>query len=506
MEKDYYWVDKAAEKIIKEKGNKKEYVCASGITPSGTVHIGNFREIITTDLIVKGLENKGKKVRFIYSWDDYDRFRKVPKNVNKKWEKYLGMPLSDIPDPFGCCKSYAEHFEKELEDSIKDLGFKINFIYQNKMYKKCVYAKEIKIALDNKNEIIKILNKYRNEPLEKDWLPLVVYCEKCGKESSTKILDYDNYRLNYECGCGYSNEIDFRKKGVIKLTWRVDWPMRWNYEKVDFEPGGKDHSTVGGSFDTGKQIVKKVWKRDAPTYLMYDFVRVKGGGGKISSSFGDVVTIKDVSEIYEPNVLRWLFVGTRPGSEFAISFDLDVIKLYEDFDRCERIYFDKEKVNNEKDLINQKRIYELSCVRIPKKYVKKDSFRHLSNLVQINEGDLSKIKNDRAKYVWNWIQRYAPDEFKFSVHKVISKEIKELLNEKQKKSLKMLVKSLEKKSFNEQSLFDEFYKICKAVDINNIDFFEGAYLGLIGKKRGPKLAGFILTLGKRRVIELLKNV
>ena len=89
MEKDYYWVDKAAEKIIKEKGNKKEYVCASGITPSGTVHIGNFREIITTDLIVKGLENKGKKVRFIYSWDDYDRFRKVPKNVNKKWEKYL---------------------------------------------------------------------------------------------------------------------------------------------------------------------------------------------------------------------------------------------------------------------------------------------------------------------------------------------------------------------------------------------------------------------------------
>ena len=121
--------------------------------------------------------------------------------------------------------------------SIKDLGFKINFIYQNKMYKKCVYAKEIKIALDNKNEIIKILNKYRNEPLEKDWLPLVVYCEKCGKESSTKILDYDNYRLNYECGCGYSNEIDFRKKGVIKLTWRVDWPMRWNYEKVDFFTG-----------------------------------------------------------------------------------------------------------------------------------------------------------------------------------------------------------------------------------------------------------------------------
>ena len=50
-----HWADLAAEKIIKEKGDKKTYVCAAGITPSGTVHIGNFREVITTDLVVKAL-------------------------------------------------------------------------------------------------------------------------------------------------------------------------------------------------------------------------------------------------------------------------------------------------------------------------------------------------------------------------------------------------------------------------------------------------------------------
>ena len=71
-----HWADQQAERIIKQKGDLDLYTCASGITPSGTVHIGNFREIITVDLIVRALRDRGKNVRFIYSWDDYDVFRR----------------------------------------------------------------------------------------------------------------------------------------------------------------------------------------------------------------------------------------------------------------------------------------------------------------------------------------------------------------------------------------------------------------------------------------------
>ncbi|MEK6939095.1 MAG: lysine--tRNA ligase, partial [Nanoarchaeota archaeon] len=78
-----HWTDVAADKITREKGNKKTYTVAAGITPSGTVHIGNFREIITVDLVRRALEKRGKKVRFIYSWDDFDVFRKVPANMPK---------------------------------------------------------------------------------------------------------------------------------------------------------------------------------------------------------------------------------------------------------------------------------------------------------------------------------------------------------------------------------------------------------------------------------------
>ena len=128
-----HWADLAAERVIKEKGNKKKYVCAAGITPSGIVHIGNFREIITVDLVVRALRDKGKNVRFIYSWDDYDRFRKVPKNMPKQelLSKYIGIPIVDTPDVFGCHKSYAEHFEKELENSLPPVDIKPEFIYQH---------------------------------------------------------------------------------------------------------------------------------------------------------------------------------------------------------------------------------------------------------------------------------------------------------------------------------------------------------------------------------------
>jgi len=332
--KDIHWADYTASKVIKEKGNKKIYVCASGISPSGDIHIGNFREIITTDLIVKALQNKGKKTRFIYSWDDYDPFRKVPKGIPVSFKKYIGMPYSDIPDPFKCHKSYADHFIAGLEEGIKNLGFEIEYIRQSKKYKKCVYSKGIKKALDNKLTIIKILNKYRKVPLEKDWYPVSIYCSKCGK-NSTKVLEYSGFEFHYECDCGFSEKFDFRVKGIISLKWRVDWVMRWEYEKVDFEPGGKDHSTVGGSYDTGKQIATEVWNREAPTYLMYDFVSIKGTGGKISSSLGNAITPKEVLEIYEPSIVRYLFAGTKSTSEFAISFDLDVMKIYEDFDFCE---------------------------------------------------------------------------------------------------------------------------------------------------------------------------
>ena len=131
-----HWADRAAERIIKVKGNKKKYVLAAGITPSGTIHMGNFREIITQELVKRALEKKKKGVRFIYSWDDYDVFRKVPGNLPKQKELRgdLRKPISEVPDPFGCHESYARHHEAEIEEDVPKLGIEPEFLYQHSLH------------------------------------------------------------------------------------------------------------------------------------------------------------------------------------------------------------------------------------------------------------------------------------------------------------------------------------------------------------------------------------
>lgn len=512
-----HWADQTAQRIIKQK-DKKRYTVAAGITPSGTVHIGNFREMITVDLINRALKDLKKEVRFIYSWDDYDVFRKIPKNMPKQelLKKYLRKPIGDTPDTFDCHKSYAEHNEKEVEDVLTEVGIKPEFLYQSKKYSSCEYKDEIKFVLNNKEKIRTILDKFRKELLPDNWYPLSVYCEKCNTDE-TKVLDYDsNYNVTYSCECGFKGSVDFSKKGIVKLPWRVDWPMRWHHEKVDFEPGGKEHSTEGGSYSTAKLIVKELYDQEPPLYQKYDFIILKGVGGKMSSSAGNVITLKDTLKVYEPEIIRYLFASTRPDAEFAISFDLDVLKIYEDFDKCERIYYGKEKVDN-KEKIKQKRIYELSSVEKPsKKTPTQFSFRHLCNVVQIYENDFVKIKdhykikdkNDfkrlktRAKCVSNWIKKYAPDAMKFH----IQKEVKTKLEKKEKQAIKKLIHYLESKDkVEEKLLYEEFYNIARSSDLEPKEFFKACYKILINKERGPKLAGFILTLGKERVLEILKK-
>ena len=43
-----HWSEEIAQRVIARNPDKEEYVCAAGISPSGSVHIGNFRDIATS--------------------------------------------------------------------------------------------------------------------------------------------------------------------------------------------------------------------------------------------------------------------------------------------------------------------------------------------------------------------------------------------------------------------------------------------------------------------------
>ena len=149
----------------------------------------------------------------------------------------------------------------------------------------------------------------------------------------------------------------------MKLKWRVDWPMRWKYEKVDFEPGGIDHSVYGGSYMTGKDIVKKIFGADAPLYQFYEWVRIKGGK-EFSSSKGDVLTLNDVEEFSLQNLSK------IPASAIQIRWDV----------KWERVLYSQEKAleisnSNVKQLSTFEPTNFLQIFCKPEKYSYQSEFR-----------------------------------------------------------------------------------------------------------------------------------
>ena len=102
-----HWSEEIAQRIIERNPEKEEYVCAAGISPSGSIHIGNFRDVATSYFVVRALRKMGKKARLLFSWDEYDRFRKVPANVARiasDMEQEIGRPYVDVRNPYndGC--------------------------------------------------------------------------------------------------------------------------------------------------------------------------------------------------------------------------------------------------------------------------------------------------------------------------------------------------------------------------------------------------------------------
>ena len=525
-----HWADHAARRVVEatQSGPDDRLTVAAGITPSGVIHVGNFREVITVDLVARALRDRGVDVRFIYSWDDFDVFRKVPVGIPEAdiLEENLRRSVADVPDPYGEHESYAAHFIARFEKSMVPLGISPEFIRQSVRYRAGDYAQGIRKALEQRDALREILNQHRTQPLPEDWLPLAGFCDRCGRDE----IDFEwpgEWTVEFRCrACEHEGRFDLREGGNVKLPWRVDWPMRWAEEQVAFEPGGKDHSSAGGSYDTGREIVAEIYGGQAPEYVAYDFVRIKGRGGKISSSKGDVVTVQDCLEVYEPEMLRWIFASQRPGSEFQISFDADVIKLYEDYDRARRLAHEAEDGSkSDKKRRVARRTFELSAVEArritPGQPIPSvPPFRAISVVVQAYDGDLDRtvshfealgeVKGEeeqlrcrqRAACCWRWVEAFAPEEFRYRIRKA---PVARRVDGDQRVVLQRLVEVLRSQpGLREADWVPHMKTLCEGTSLTLKTFCPLAYDLLVERDHGPKLTTLLTTLGSERALPLLE--
>ncbi|MHB9852739.1 lysine--tRNA ligase [Streptomyces krungchingensis] len=365
------WVSRYADEVIAESERRapgKPVVVASGLSPSGPIHLGNLREVMTPHLVADEIRRRGYTVRHLLSWDDYDRYRKVPAGVpgiDESWAEHIGKPLTSVPAPVGSeYPNWAEHFKAAMVEALAELGVEYDGISQTEQYTSGAYRDQVLFAMKHRGDIDAILDQYRTKkaPAKKQgqkpvdeaeleaaegsgaaaeddgsgtsgYFPYKPYCGRCEKDLTTvTAYDDETTELTYTCSaCGFSETVRLSEFDRGKLVWKVDWPMRWAHEGVIFEPSGVDHSSPGSSFQVGGQIVG-IFGGKQPIGPMYAFVGISGMA-KMSSSKGGVPTAADALQIMEPQLLRWLYARRRPNQSFKIAFDQEIQRLYDEWDK-----------------------------------------------------------------------------------------------------------------------------------------------------------------------------
>jgi lysyl-tRNA synthetase class 1 len=282
--------------------------------------------------------------------------------------------------------------------------------------------------------------------------------------------------------------------GNGKFPWKVDWPAHWKVIGITVEGAGKDHASKGGSYDIAMALCEEVFKYNKPFRLPYEFLLI--GGKKMSSSKGIGLKAHDLVNILPSEVGRFLFArsGIKSQSNFDPIETNAIPVLFDDYQKAAEAYFNK----GDNDLA---RAFELSRVEEIQK-PPTIRFSVLAQWVQMPNME-EEIKKEGleswAEYARVWVEKFAPENDKFTVQKTTPAVSKNLTNE-QKAFLKKVAGELDK-ALGGEEFQTRIYELGKEMGLSGKEAFAAIYLSLIGKDHGPKAAWLILSLDK----EFVKN-
>ncbi|MFC7153897.1 lysine--tRNA ligase [Halomarina halobia] len=350
-----FWADAVADEI-EARDPEEPIVIKGGVSPSGVPHIGHLNEVMRGYFVAEALRDRGREVRQVFTSDDRDPLRGVPRTLaTLDWAvvslgetenpgalgRNLGKPLTNVPDPFGCCDSFGDHQTRLLGKMAEAMDVPIEVVSNTDLYERGEFEGVTRELLEKRDLAREVLSAYQ-EKVDEEYVPFNPICADCGKitEAVTGI-DLDAGTVDYVCadieagnrtieGCGHEGTATLREG---KLPWRFEWPAQWKVLGVDFEPFGKDHAE--GSWPSGEHIARAVLDFEPPVPMVYEWFTYNGDA--LSSSKGNVITVDEVLSMLEVEVFRYFF--TKPPKR-ARDFDVRTLdQLVDEFDRFEAIYF-----------------------------------------------------------------------------------------------------------------------------------------------------------------------
>lgn len=524
-----FWADQIAEKIIKREEKLKRglriFRTESGLGASGVPHIGSIGDVLRQYAVTLALQDSGFKSELIAYSDDRDGLRKVPMGFPASLKKYIGVPVTDVPDPFKCHKSFGEHMSSMLLDAIDKIGMKCAFHSATKDYKSGLFNKQIEEILLKYERIGNIIKEMSGQEKFTLIYPYLPVCKKCGRVYTTRVYKVlpKEHKVLYKCdqeflgkdskgnrilvkGCGYDGETSYYN-GNGKVAWKAEFAMRWSALKIVFEAVGKD---IFDSVKINDRICKEVLNFEPPIHAVYELFLEKGGK-KISKSIGNVFTPQDWLRYASPESLRLLmfkrFKGTRELNESDIPLYMD------ETDYLDKVYFGEEKIANEKELNHLKRLFEyvyfLKPPRNPSLRVRYNLLVNLVRVLPIKE----KYKIIRGLLFHDKKLKYEEKQLKERIDYAVNwfgvmekrEKPKISLSKDEKNALKELSKYLEK-PMNSEEIQNEIFETAKKHGIKFSRFFNIIYLIILGVDKGPRAGHLIKLMGRKRVVKSLKKV
>ncbi|MCL2318375.1 MAG: lysine--tRNA ligase, partial [Methanomassiliicoccaceae archaeon] len=200
-----HWADVIAKEIAE---TCEKPLIATGISPSGTIHVGSLREAITGESIRSAVESLGKDVRMIYLIDSFDALKKRSDFLPEWYEQHVGKPISQIPCPCGKHDNYAHHYVQPFLDAVDSLKVKCEIVWTHKLYEEGKFAKAIDLCFKNREKIIKILHEVSGREAKGTYAPYNPVCKNCGRFAAPIFETYSFPTVGYECSCGCCGTAD----------------------------------------------------------------------------------------------------------------------------------------------------------------------------------------------------------------------------------------------------------------------------------------------------------
>lgn len=504
------WLNNIVDQLV-ERYPEGEILVESGGSPSGTHHLGHMRELVTCDAVLLELRRRGRQARHVYFVDDLDAFRKVPVNLPAEYERYLGMPLCDIPAPDGSGQSYADYFLQGLIDASAALGIEVEFIRSHQKYREGFFTPAIERSLERITQARHALETISKRKLPESWTPIQVMEDGRLKNRPFVAIDTAAKTVRYIDAAGQEQTVRY-DAGEVKLDWRLDWPGRWWLLHVVAEPFGRDHASSGGSYDTGVQIMKDVYEAEPPFPIPYDFINMAGDTKKMSASKGTGLDAVEGATIMPPEVLRYFILRAAPNKLLHFDPVGGVVQLMDEF---AAFAAKEDRTDSENQLLyicthgqDRKTVSRIPFSHLVASYQAslKDADRTLAVIKRTEhretaDADADIIRNE-LKFIDAWLQKRAPEDVKFALAEEVSANE---FSDQEKAFLRALGdKAAEAPAEADGAWFhDAIYNLKDSSGLSPKEMFTTLYRVLIGKNSGPRAGWFLSILPRDWLVRRL---